>query len=94
MAFAKFCLQISVECRFEHQDHFLESPDLSRFNWRMDLSETGQWLYELLVGEAGDTDLLPILAVEEEIDLNAALNELRSWGILDERDPARIRLHF
>lgn len=57
-----------------------------------DLSEDGQMLYKILLGEAGDTEFLAALASEVGFDLEAALAELRQYGVLDESDPIRVRL--
>lgn len=62
------------------------------FVWHRDLSEDGQKLYEVLLGEAGDRDTLPKIAEEDGYDLDKTLAELRGQGILDEDNPLRIRL--
>lgn len=62
------------------------------FSWWNDLSPDAQKLYECLIEERGDTDLLPLYATEDQFDLNAALDELRTHGCLDESDPSRIKL--
>lgn len=64
------------------------------FDWRRDLSEDGRKLYDLLLGEVGDADLLPMLAEEDEIDLQRALTELRNRDLIDESDPEFIRLRL
>jgi hypothetical protein len=62
------------------------------FNWRENLSANGQWLYELLIGEQGDTELLTLYALEEGKDLDAALTELRQHGLIDESNSSIIRI--
>src|SRR5262245_21603480 len=49
-----------------------------------ELSEEGKKLHEVLKREAGDTDLLPQFADQFGFDLDAAMEELRGQGILDE----------
>jgi hypothetical protein len=62
------------------------------FNWREELSEGGRKLYGLLIREMGDVDLLATFAADDEFDCNAAMNELRNHGLLDETDPRRVSL--
>lgn len=57
------------------------------------LSKDGQKLYDLLLLEAGDTDLLPEVAEMYEFDLEVALEELRGHDLIDEGDPARVKLN-
>jgi hypothetical protein len=71
------------------------SPDvISRtgFDWRKELTEDGQKLYELLLDDLGDKDFLLIDATERGFDLNAAMDELRERGLLDESHPSIVRL--
>lgn len=83
---------MSVENRPEYQRGLLDQRDLERLDWREDLSEEGQKLYEFLLGDVGDVEILSIFAGTHKLDLKTTLDELRSWGILDERDPLIIRI--
>lgn len=62
------------------------------FCWWRDLSSNAQQLYLVLIGEGGDKDNLPGIAIEEGWDLDGALDELRAWEFLEESDPIRYRL--
>ena len=66
--------------------------EIQPFWWWRDLSLDAQRLYQCLIEERGDLELLPVFAVEDDFNLHAALNELRRYNILDESDPERIRL--
>jgi len=69
-----------------------EQRNLDLFDWWRDLSEEGQILYQFLLGDVGDMEILPEFAEAYKLDLVATLEELRSWGILDEDDPTIIRI--
>jgi len=66
--------------------------DKDQFWWWRDLSQDGRKLYEILIGEGGDWDILPEYADQVGFNLNTALVELRERGFLDESDPHRVRL--
>jgi hypothetical protein len=66
--------------------------DKEGFHWREERSENGQKLYKLLIGKQGDIDLLPTQAAEDGFDLQAALDECRGYGLLDESIPGLVRL--
>lgn len=51
------------------------------------LSENGQRLFSILLGQVGWTQYLSRIALLADIDLDAGLDELRKHGILDENDP-------
>lgn len=71
------------------QDINSESTEFveKQFWWRRDLSQNGQNLYEILIGEGRDKAILSEIATTEGWDLNEALNELRAFNILEESDP-------
>lgn len=62
------------------------------FSWRRDLSRNGQQLWLWLIRDLGDKDVLCEVAKLQEWDLEMALEELRTYEILDERDPNRVRI--
>jgi hypothetical protein len=66
-------------------------PEGRDLGWWEVLSEDAQKLYICLIEERGDVDLLPIYAEEDEFNLDAAMDELRQLGWLDEGDPERVK---
>lgn len=68
------------------------SKDKKQFIWKEDLSENGQKLYLLLLGDIGFIKYLAELVQMEGIDLDAGLEELRRLDVLDESDAAIIRI--
>jgi hypothetical protein len=70
---------------------FEEEINRSVFYWEV-FSEEGQQLYEILLGEQGDRNLLSQYAEKIGLDLNAALDELRRLGVLDESYPEEYKL--
>lgn len=69
-------------------------PYQKNFIWDEHLSENGQKLYLLLLGDTGFTEHLPELAQMEGIDLDAGLAELRNQKILDENDAKIVRINL
>lgn len=63
-----------------------------QFCWWRDLSPNAQKLYEILVEEGGDRDLLPPLATILDLDLDSALKELQEFNCLDESNSFRYKL--
>lgn len=61
-------------------------------NWEEDLSENGKWLFWWLSGEQGDLDLLHQRADLDKMDLEAAIQELDSLGLLDRRNSTLLKL--
>ncbi len=68
--------------------------DKKDFIWTEDLSENGQKLFLLLLGDIGHMNDPPALAKEEGINLDEGLKELRHHDVLDERDPKIILLNI
>lgn len=62
------------------------------FRWKRELSEDGRKLYQHLLMEMGDVHLLPMHAARDNYNLQAALEELRKHGLLDESNPQLIRI--
>jgi hypothetical protein len=69
-------------------------PYQKDFIWDEHLSENGQKLYLLLLGEVGCTPYLRQLAEAEGVDLDAGLAELRRHRVLDEHDPKIVRINL
>jgi hypothetical protein len=67
-------------------------PVEKQFWWRRDLSPDGQKLYEKLIEEGGDKDILVEIAIEEEWNLEEAIDELRKFSILDESNLEIVKL--
>ncbi|MCB0167502.1 MAG: hypothetical protein KDI79_24955 [Anaerolineae bacterium] len=56
------------------------------------LSPAAYHFFDLLLGDQGDRDLLPIYAKRRGLDLDSSLDELRCWDLLDESGEKNYRI--
>ncbi|MCC6170380.1 MAG: hypothetical protein IT329_24395 [Caldilineaceae bacterium] len=76
----------------EPVNHHSTYLDMKGIDWTKDLSSHGQWLFrELLIG-AEDMQLLEEYAVNDGIDLDAAIRELDQYCLIDRSEPGFFHL--
>lgn len=85
-------LEITLAEQQQESPETLEMIGRADFVPSEDLSENAYTLYQWILGDACNSEFLEYLVLNYGLDIEAGIEELRGYGLLDESNPNLLRI--